>query len=449
METKNFITNPISLTNIEKSPRKSELINPVILRIENIPQLWEENELTQFFSGKANILEANIERDSDTDWSLGKAVMKIDSLKNTMKLIEDFNNKEKIPGANGPLILYIPKEECNRLGIPEMDPKIKQKLQINNIPRTPTEYNLRKIVSQYGKIDSIEINKGIPYSSCTIIFSTPEAAQNAQSNIGLIYRQLAEITNEEPKKEFRSEPVPLAPLIQNYPNEQILQRPMQQAVPGEYQFAQPLATENPLNPQGYSMESGYYQNNPPIPPIASQPNQPPLQSIFIEYFTPEGTPYYYNAYSKTTTWEHPAPNCYVIYSQTPRPEPQQTIYAPPAVVPQAPIPPRQISKTPVKPPHGGHRGPPGCNVFIFHLPNDWSDQELNEHFSQFGNLVSTRVMIDKQTGRNKGYGFVSYDNAASAMRAVAEMNGYSVLGKRLKVELKKGDDEGPITGRPY
>lgn len=96
-------------------------------------------------------------------------------------------------------------------------------------------------------------------------------------------------------------------------------------------------------------------------------------------------------------------------------------------------------------------------MFIFHLPNDWStphsplgEHELFKHFSKFGNLVSARVMMDRVTGRNKGYGkdelkvgFASYDNPQSAQKAVAEMNGYSILGKRLKVELKKGDDEGP------
>ena len=56
--------------------------------------------------------------------------------------------------------------------------------------------------------------------------------------------------------------------------------------------------------------------------------------------------------------------------------------------------------------------------------------------------------MDKTTGRNKGYGFASYDNPQAAQKAVADMNGYSVLGKRLKVELKKGDDEGPMGFNP-
>ena len=47
-------------------------------------------------------------------------------------------------------------------------------------------------------------------------------------------------------------------------------------------------------------------------------------------------------------------------------------------------------------------------------------------------------MTDKHSGRSKGYGFVSYDNPKSADEAIRKVNGKQALGKRLKVELKKG-----------
>ena len=59
------------------------------------------------------------------------------------------------------------------------------------------------------------------------------------------------------------------------------------------------------------------------------------------------------------------------------------------------------------------QGPVGANLFIFHLPNEWSDLDLFYFFESFklGTIVSVRIMTDKQNGRSKGYGFVSYDNA--------------------------------------
>jgi RNA recognition motif-containing protein len=46
-------------------------------------------------------------------------------------------------------------------------------------------------------------------------------------------------------------------------------------------------------------------------------------------------------------------------------------------------------------------------------------------------------MTDRDTGRSRGFGFVSYDNPQSAQTALRSMNGFSVLGKRLKVQFKK------------
>jgi len=79
----------------------------------------------------------------------------------------------------------------------------------------------------------------------------------------------------------------------------------------------------------------------------------------------------------------------------------------------------------------------GTNLFIFHLPNEWADQDLEQNFGSFGQVVSARIMTDKGTGRSRGFGFVSYDNPQSALAAVKAMNGFSVMGKRLKVQLKK------------
>jgi len=85
-------------------------------------------------------------------------------------------------------------------------------------------------------------------------------------------------------------------------------------------------------------------------------------------------------------------------------------------------------------------GPPGANVFVFHIPNEWSEWHLVENFSPFGKLISTQIPIDKLTNRTKGYGFVSFEDVSSALRAVSAMNGYSVLNKRLKVTIKKGEE---------
>lgn len=88
---------------------------------------------------------------------------------------------------------------------------------------------------------------------------------------------------------------------------------------------------------------------------------------------------------------------------------------------------------------GADFGPPGCNLFVFHLPDDWTDDDLHEYFAPHGNVVSAKVMKELGTGRSRGFGFVSYDDRVSAATACKKMQSYKILGKRLKVEFKKGE----------
>jgi RNA recognition motif-containing protein len=86
-------------------------------------------------------------------------------------------------------------------------------------------------------------------------------------------------------------------------------------------------------------------------------------------------------------------------------------------------------------------GPPGANIFIFHVPNDWSHQDLLNNFGHFGHVISARIASDKSTGRNRGFAFVSYDDAHAAVQAVSHMNGFMAQNKRLKVTIKKGEEQ--------
>ena len=86
-------------------------------------------------------------------------------------------------------------------------------------------------------------------------------------------------------------------------------------------------------------------------------------------------------------------------------------------------------------------------IYVGNLPYSASDADLQQNFSAFGDVVSATVMTDRDTGRSKGFGFVEMSSPAQAQAAIEGLNGQSVSGRALVVNLARPrDDSGPRGG---
>lgn len=80
-------------------------------------------------------------------------------------------------------------------------------------------------------------------------------------------------------------------------------------------------------------------------------------------------------------------------------------------------------------------------LFVGSLPWATDDAELLNLFSQFGEVTSARVMTDKFTGRSRGFGFVEFASEADAAKAVAALDGSTLGGRQIVVNVARPREE--------
>jgi len=85
----------------------------------------------------------------------------------------------------------------------------------------------------------------------------------------------------------------------------------------------------------------------------------------------------------------------------------------------------------------------GNKLYVGNLPYSFSDNDMQQAFGQFGSVQSAKVMMERDTGRSKGFGFVEMGSDAEAQAAIKGMNGQSVGGRDLVV-----NEARPMEARP-
>ena len=89
----------------------------------------------------------------------------------------------------------------------------------------------------------------------------------------------------------------------------------------------------------------------------------------------------------------------------------------------------------------------GNKLYVGNLPYSVRDSDLEQAFGQFGTVQSAKVMMDRESGRSKGFGFVEMSSPAEAQAAIAGLNGQEHGGRGLVVnEARPMEPRGPRTG---
>ena len=86
------------------------------------------------------------------------------------------------------------------------------------------------------------------------------------------------------------------------------------------------------------------------------------------------------------------------------------------------------------------------NIYVTNIPFKATDNDLKELFQQHGEVTSAKIIIDKQTQRSRGFGFVEMPETTAARKAMTALNGFNFQGKDLTVNEARPKTDAPRGG---
>ncbi|KAG2697249.1 hypothetical protein I3843_07G097100 [Carya illinoinensis] len=428
-----------------KRERRATSEESVKLFVGQVPKHMTEAQLIAMFKEFALVDEVNIIKDKATRTSRGCCFLICPSRQEADKAVNACHNKKTLPGASSPLQVKYADGELERL---------EHKLFVGMLPKNVSEAEVSDLFSEYGTIKDLQILRGSQLTSKGCAFLKYETKEQAISAL--------EAINGKHKMEGSS-----VPLVVKWADTE-KERQARRAQKAQSQASNmpntdlqhpslfgtlPMGYVPSYNGYGYQAPGTYGLMQYRLPPMQNHSgfhNIIPTinQGNALRGVTPDlGTnmtprnyamppaSYVGSAYHGIPGLQH-----HVAYPggmMSHRPLSASLGSVPPAVVNSNPT----ASSNTGKSSGGQVEGPPGANLFIYHIPQDFGDQELANAFQAYGRVLSAKVFIDKATGVSKCFGFVSYDSPEAAQSAITVMNGFQLGGKKLKVQLKRDNKE--------
>ncbi|XP_043215856.1 CUGBP Elav-like family member 3-A [Amphibalanus amphitrite] len=397
----------------------------VKLFIGQIPRHLEERDLRPMFEEFGAIYELTVLKDKFTGMHKGCAFLTYCARESAAIAQSSLHEKRTLPGMNRPIQVK-PADSESRGDNSNED----RKLFIGMLSKQQTEEDVKQLFQPYGRVEECTIlrgNDGVSKGCAFVKFSSHQEAQTAISSLhgsqtmpGASSSLVVKFADTEKERQLRRMQQMagnmglLSPFVVNQfgaygTYAQFVDSPPAALVAAQGSYISPMPAIAPLTPG--ALTSGLPTSIVPTSNVLSSPatmgGDAPLQ--------PTAAAYPAMPYSAVAAFPQPYP---------------PMVTQPPLILPREGC---SIS------------GPEGCNLFIYHLPQEFGDAELMQMFLPFGNVISSKVFIDRATNQSKCFGFVSFDNPASAQAAIQAMNGFQVGLKRLKVQLKRPKD----ASRPY
>ncbi|KAF0024591.1 hypothetical protein F2P81_023393 [Scophthalmus maximus] len=406
------------------------------LFIGQIPRNLEEKDLKPIFEQFGKIYELTVIKDKYTGMHKGCAFLTYCARESALKAQNALHEQKTLPGMNRPIQVKPADSESRGED---------RKLFVGMLGKQQTDVDVRKMFEPFGSIEECTVLRGPDGTSKGCAFVKYQNNAEAQAAINALHGS----------RTLPSQPLSLS----------VLQLMQQQALVAQSAYLSPVATVAAvqmqqlaaLNPSSIiatpiaSITPSSGTSTPPSiagTPVPSLPPQlvnsysslpaPPNGQSATEALYTNGV----HAYQAQSPVLDPLQQAYAgmqhytatypaAYSLVGQPFPHQ-----PTLVAQQPQQPQQLQQ---------REGPEGCNIFIYHLPQEFTDSEILQMFLPFGNVISAKVFVDRATNQSKCFGFVSFDNPSSAQTAIQAMNGFQIGMKRLKVQLKRPKD----ANRPY
>ncbi|KAI3773111.1 hypothetical protein L6452_04310 [Arctium lappa] len=405
----------------------------VKLFVGQVPKHMTEAQLIAMFKEFALVDEVNIIKDKATRASRGCCFVICPSRDEADKAVDAFHNKSTLPGASSPLQVKYADGELERL---------EHKLFIGMLPKNVSEGEVSALFSQYGTLKDLQILRGSQQTSKGCAFVKYETKEQA----------VAAIEGLNGKHKMEGSTVPLVVKWADTEKErqarkaqkaQSLASTLANVDPTQHPSlfgALPMGYMSPYNGYGYQANGTYGLMQYRLPPVQNQPpftNLTPNQANALRGGSPRNyavspAGYMGSAYPAMPRVQYP-----LAYPGGMRP-----FSGPPSPVPPEVAKNHAATSSTVSASATDHvEGPPGANLFIYHIPQEFGDEELANAFQAFGRVLSSKVFVDKATGVSKCFGFVSYDSPAAAQSAINTMNGYQLSGKKLKVQLKRDNKQ--------